>query len=130
MKPVTWQEKQNSVKKNWQWRHIGELWRCCHFFQFMANLELSGSRIQDAESIKLTFSLKVAFHLQKRKTELKILKYSSHTIALSKGIIFAKKRWFFAKNADISKIKKALVLKRIFSETKYVGVLTYQISGL
>ena len=32
------------------------------------------------------------------------------------------------KNADISKIKRVLVLKGIFSETAYVCVLTYQIS--
>ena len=45
------------------------------------------------------------FILQKLKTELKNLKHSSITIALSKGTIFAKKLWVFAKNADISKIK-------------------------
>ena len=50
------------------------------------------------------------------------------TIALSKGTILAKKCYFFAKNADISKIKRALVLKRIFSETTYECVLTHQIS--
>ena len=32
---------------------------------------------------------------------------------------------FCQKNADISKIKKALVLKSIFSETAYVRLLTY-----
>ena len=56
------------------------------FFQFTANLEQSGSQIPDAYSVKLMFSL------QKLKTELKIIKHSSHTIALSKGTIFAKKR--------------------------------------
>ena len=41
------------------------------------------------------------------------------TIALSKGTIFAppKKVVFMQKNADISKIKRAFVLKSIFSET-------------
>ena len=34
--------------------------------------------------------------LRKRKTELKNLKHSSHTVALGKGIIFAKKRCFFS----------------------------------
>ena len=33
---------------------------------------------------------------------------------------------FCKKNADISKIEKVVVLKSIFSETKYVCVLTYQ----
>ena len=56
---------------------------------------------------------------------------SSHTIPLRKGTIFAKKKKliFFAKNADISKIKGVLVFKGIFSETTYVCVLTYQISS-
>ena len=35
------------------------------FFQFMANSEQSGSRIPDASSAKLTFSLKVFFYLTK-----------------------------------------------------------------
>ena len=34
-------------------------------FQFMANLEQSGSRIQEALSIKLTFPLKITFYLIK-----------------------------------------------------------------
>ena len=54
------------------------------------------------------------FTLPKLKTELKNLLSSPHTIALSKGTIFTKKCWYFAKNADISKIKRALVLKGIF----------------
>ena len=33
------------------------------------------------------------------------------------------------KNADINEIKRALVLKSKFSETKYAGVLTNQISS-
>ena len=36
---------------------------------------------------------------------------------------------YLQKNADISKIKKFLVLKGIFSKTTYVFVLTYQISS-
>ena len=68
--------------------------------------------------------------LQKLKTELKKPWYSSHTIALSKGTILTKKNTdFLQKNADISKIKRALVLKGIFSETKYECVLTCQIWG-
>ena len=54
---------------------------------------------------------------------------SPHTIALSKGIIFQKKRRknadFVQKIADISKIKKTLVLKGIFSETMYVCTHTH-----
>ena len=60
------------------------------FFRFMANFEQSGSRIPDAWSVKLTFSLIITFS-QKLKTELINLKHSSHAIALSKGTIFDKK---------------------------------------
>ena len=59
------------------------------------------------------------------KSELGNLQHSSHTIPLSKGIIFAKKSRLFGKNADISKMKKDLLLKDIFSATKNVYVLTY-----
>ena len=67
------------------------------------------------------------------KTELKGLQHSPHTIALSKGtrqkrlffFFFAKKK----KNADISKIRRALELKGIFSETTHVCVPTYQNSS-
>ena len=53
------------------------------------------------------------------------LLHVSHTIALSKGSFFCKKK----KNGGISKIKEVLLLKGIFSETIYVCVLTYQISS-
>ena len=48
-------------------------------------------------------------------------------IVLSKGGIIA--GFFLQGNADISKIKRALVRKGIFSETAYVYVLTDQISS-
>ena len=58
-------------------------------FQFMTNLEQSGSRVPEAWSLKLTFSLTVTFWLT--KTENRAKKSLTHTIALSKGTIFAKK---------------------------------------
>ena len=65
----------------------------------MTNLEQSGSRIPDLQSAKLIFSLMVNFCLTKTesrpKKSLKQLScfraVSSHTVALSKGTIFAKK---------------------------------------
>ena len=58
-------------------------------------------------------------------TELKNLKHSSHTIALSKVNIFAKNAdSFYKNNAYIIKIKRTLVLKSIISETKYECILT------
>ena len=41
------------------------------FFQFMANLEQTGSRIPDAYSAKLTFSLTVTFYLTKTENRTK-----------------------------------------------------------
>ena len=77
-------------------------------------------RISDEESAKLAFSLKVTFILQKLK-KLKNFSHSCHNIALSKGIIFAKKADFLQKkNTDISKIKRTLVLQSIFFETTCV----------
>ena len=50
--------------------------------------------------------------------------------ALSKDTIFAEKSLLFAKKIpDINKNKGVLLLKRIFSETPYVCVLSYQISS-
>ena len=49
--------------------------------------------------------------------------HSFHTIALSKRTILVKKRQFLAKDADICKIKKVLVLKGVLYETTYVSVL-------
>ena len=54
------------------------------------------------------------------KTELN----SSHTIALSKGTIFAKNADFLQKNAGISKIKGVLVTKR-YIFWNYVCMCTY-----
>ena len=41
------------------------------FFQFMVNLELSGSRVSDAYSVKLTFSSKVTFYVTKTENRTK-----------------------------------------------------------
>ena len=88
------------------------------FFEFLVNLEQSESWIPDARFVKVLFSLIVFFYLTKTQNRTK--SHNSRTIALSKGTIFAKKCWLFAKNVDISRIKRALVLKGIFSETTYV----------
>ena len=61
----------------------------------MVNLEQSGSRIPNAWSVILTFSLILIFILQKLKAELKNLSHSSCAIALIKGLIFAKKKQIF-----------------------------------
>ena len=55
------------------------------FFQFIANLEQSGSWIPDALSKTNIFINSKPFILQKLKTQLQTLQHSSHNIALSKG---------------------------------------------
>ena len=63
------------------------------FYQFMVNLEQSGWRIPNASSVTLILSLIVICYLTKteNRTKKNKNKHSSHTIALSKGTIFAKK---------------------------------------
>ena len=51
---------------------MSETFTSLSFFWFMANLEQSGSRIVDAYSIKLIFSLKVNFYLIKTENRTKI----------------------------------------------------------
>ena len=54
----------------------------------------------------------------------KNFQHSSHTIALRKGSIFAKKIQIFCyKDGNISKIIWVLVLKGIFPKTAYVCVV-------
>ena len=94
------------------------------FLRYYGQFAAISKGVRDTWSIKLTFSLTLTFCLTKTKTELKNLWHRSNTIALSKGAIFAKKYLGFGKNADISKIKWSLVVKGIFSKTKYACVLT------
>ena len=62
---------------------------------------------------------------KKLETEIKSLFHTALTLLLWVNILFLpKKCWFFAKNVDISKIKKVLVLKGTFSKNTYVHVLT------
>ena len=90
------------------------------FFWFVANFQQSESRIPNAYPVNFTFSLIVTFYLTK-------IADSSHNIARSKAAIFSIKRWYFAKNASISKIKSVMVLKGVLYETTYACVLTCQI---
>ena len=55
------------------------------FFQFIANLEQSGSKIPDVWSVKHTFSLKVTFYLT--KTESRTKKSLKGALVL-KGVFF------------------------------------------
>ena len=89
------------------------------FFRFMANLEQSGSRIPDTLSVKLTFSLTATVYLSKTENRTKV---SPTQLSKLLAILLWVKVLLLPKNADISKTKKALVIKCIFSQTTYVCV--------
>ena len=101
------------------------------FFQFTANLKQSGRQTSETQSIKLVFSLIVTFYLTKTENRTKkSLTQLSHYCFVK--VLFQPQNADFLdkkKNADISKIKRILVLKGIFSETTYRCVLTCQISS-
>ena len=59
----------------------------------------------------------------------KSLKYNEKILNTAVTLLLWVKVLVLPKNTDISKIKEALVLKSIFSETTNVCVLTYQVSS-
>ena len=61
------------------------------------------------------------------KKELKISNTALTLLLLVKVLFLPKNAAFLQRNAGISKIKRALVLKVTFSETTYLCVLTYQV---
>ena len=121
LEPVTKPDKRNKTTSTKFWDDVmSEIVTSLPFSfygQFGAILKPDFGRIVCKTYIFINSN---PFILQKLKTELKNLWHNCHTIALSKGTILTIKRWFFAKNADISKIKRALVLNGIFSETTYL----------
>ena len=130
-RPVTKLNKGNKTmsKKNLTMTSCWKIVTSFPISQFVANLKQFGSRIPNAYSVKLMFSLIVVFLSYKTeyRTKKSLTQLWHYCSALSKGPVFAKKRWFFTKNGDISKIKKVLVLKGIFSATAYAWALTCQI---
>ena len=129
----TWQVKHINVKKIWQWSYVSKLWRHCLFsnlWPICSHPDAGYRLVLKCKFYKLTF-LKLTFYFCKIKAELKNLKDSLYTIALSKGTNFAKNTDFSKKNADISKIKGVLVLKGIFlyigTETAYARARFYQV---
>ena len=114
-------EKKKSQKKKWMMMSCQKI-VMSSFFGFLASLEQSGGWIPDTESAKFMFSLIVTFCL--RKTENRTKKPNT---ALTRQFFGQRNAIFFAKNADISKLKGAQVLKGIFSETTYGCARTCQI---
>ena len=121
--PVTKIEKRNktTLKKIWSWRHVRKLWRHCHFLiwgQFGAIRKPDFGRIV-CKTYDLINSNLLSYKNWKQnqkisKTALTLLLWVK-VLFLPKNADYCKKR-----NANISKIKRALVLKGKFSKTTYV----------
>ena len=63
------------------------------------------------------------------KKELKISNTALALVLLVKVLFLPKNAAFLQRNAGISRLKRALVLKVTFSETTYLCVFTYQVSS-
>ena len=75
--PVTNLDKRNkTTSKKKMMMSCWQIVTSLSFFQFMANLEQFKIWIPDAESVKVTFSLRVTFYLT--KTENRIKKSLTH----------------------------------------------------
>ena len=120
--PVTKLEKRNKImSQQLKIPSCQQSMTSLSFLQFMANLELSESRILDGESVKLTFSLIVTSYLTKTENRTnKSLAQLLHYCFELKHYFYQKMPIFWKKNSDISKIKRALARKGIFSKTTYV----------
>ena len=101
------------------------------FFRFMTNLDHPGSRIPKVWFVKLTFLLTVTFYLTKTENRTKQSNTVPILLLCVEVLFLPKTADFLQKNPDISKIRRVLVLKAIFSATTYVCVLTKcQISNI
>ena len=94
---------------------VGKFRHHCRFSNFWpmwSNLEAVFQTLEAVfKSVKFIFSFKVIFYLTKtEKRTKKYLTQLSH-YCFKQSTIFAKNTDFLQKNADISKIKRALVLK-------------------
>ena len=64
-------KKNKTTSKNFDGDVMSKIVTSFSFFQFMANLEQSGSRIPGAWSMELTFSLTITFYLAKTENRTK-----------------------------------------------------------
>ena len=99
---------------------------------FLIYVQFRAIRKLDSESIVFKTYIFINSNFLSYKIWKQNYKISNTVLTLLlwvKVIFFPKNAVFFTKNADLSKIKRALVLKGIFSETTYVCVLTDQISS-
>ena len=93
-----------------------------YFLQFMTNFRSSKSRIPDACSVKFTFSLKINLDRTKTKHRSKrsLTQLSYYLFELRTN--FLQKADFLQKNAASPKWRGVLVLRGIYSGTKYVCI--------
>ena len=85
----------------------------------MASLEQSGGMVCKAYAFNNSNLLSYKNWKQNEKTSNTALVL----LLWMKVLFFAKKCWFFAKNANISNVKVVLVIKGTISVTKYVCLL-------
>ena len=101
-----------------------------NYCDVIVNLEQLGKRIPDVLSVKLTVSSAVNFYFTKNENRTKKISNTALTILLWVQVLLLPENTdFLQKYTDISKIKRTLVLKGIFSKTSYVFVITYQITS-
>ena len=101
--PITKLNKRNKItsKKIWRWRHVGKLWRHCHYSGFWS---IWRGRIPDTESEKVMFSVIANVFLTKteNRTKKSLTKLSHYCFELryffgQKTLIFCKKILTWAK---------------------------------
>ena len=92
--------------------------------QFIVYLEQYGSQIPGAWPVILICWIIVTFYLTKTGYRTKLSRYWFEL-----SYCFCQKMLTFWKKMLVSQIKGVVILKSIFSETKYLFVLTYQISN-
>ena len=96
--PVTKLDKRNKImSKNLTMTLCQQIVTSLLLLQFMASLELCGSQILDASSVKRTFPLIVTFYSKKTESRTKKSLHRFHTIVLKKCTIFAKNAIFLKK---------------------------------
>ena len=94
LRPVTKFNKRNTaISKNMTMTSFQQIVTSLSFFRFKTNLEQSRSRIPDAWSVKLIFSLTVTFYLinTENRTKKSVTQLSYYCTIFEKKLIFAKK---------------------------------------
>ena len=99
-------------KQIWQWLHVCKLWCHCHFSNLLPIWSNPEAGLWTHINSNLFYLTKTENRTKKSLTQFS--HFEQRLYFLSKGYIFVKKCWFFAKIADISKLKRALYWKVCF----------------